>query len=355
MPTYPSERIFSPIVYDPKTDQALMFGGMRADELGSGTYEVWLFDPQTLKWKMARTMPIGCAWYDPGVYNSQADRMLFYCSGSEARVEEYDFNTNTWIDRQAANTPKDAVNTRLAYDAESKKTILIGGIKTDVLATQFDETWAYDYATNAWTKMNPKSQPPGLWQHMLASTSESDRVILWGGRIWTGDWAGSGPWSSDAPENRVWAYDYNNDTWESFPVTEGPNIPRFMELTQTLASVYVPDLDRTFFYWDDQLWAYDYNTNTWEKARGDVLSGAGIRMDHSMVYLSSIQRVMVFGGAAFGATWAQMTFTDETWLYDPPDWRLDKSRTVRRRKLLFSSVECATVIKDFDGSISRMI
>jgi N-acetylneuraminic acid mutarotase len=185
----------------------------------------------------------------------------------------------------------------------------------------FNETWAYDYDTNAWTKMNPKTQPPGLYAHAMAYDSESDRVIMWGGNIWTGV-DSEGNWLSENPENLVWAYDYNTDTWESFPVTNGPNVIRITQLAQTVVAVYVPSVDRVYFYWEDQFWAYDFNTNTWEKAKGDVMSGAGNRVAQCMVYLPTTQRVLVFGGANTGKEWWDLSFNNDTWLYDPKtgDW-----------------------------------
>jgi hypothetical protein len=321
-PPYPSGRAYSPIIYSPKADRALMFNGTTVSDLGNSAYEAWLFDPQTMKWEKASAIPGTCKWYDPGgVYDSQADRFLLYCSsGSDtgSRIIEYDLGSDKWINRESANTPQGAHITRMAYDAESQKTILIGGISFTTPEQQFEGTWAYDYATNAWTQMNPKTQPPGLYQHELAYDSESDRVILWGGRVWTGNWGGD--WTSSPTTNLVWAYDYNSDTWESFPVTDGPDAPLHDDdYLQRVASVYVPELDRTFYYWNNHVWSYDYNHNQWEEATGDVSSGVGTRICHGMAYLSSIQRLLVFGGVP---PTDFFNFYDDTWLYDPwmGDW-----------------------------------
>ena len=295
-----------------------MFNGTTENNLGGSSNEAWLFNPQTLEWTMAQKVPSGCEWYDPGgVYDSQADRFLLYCSGVNGKLYEYDFAADKWSDRKAANTPQNAHNTRMAYDAESQKTILVGGISFTTPKERFEGTWAYDYTTNAWTKMNPKTQPPGLYQHELVYDSESDRVILWAGRVWTGNWGGS--WTSDITENLVWAYDYNTDTWESFPIAGEPNRPYVgSDFLKYVASVYVSDLDRTIYYWNTNLYAYDLNNNAWEVAKGKIRPAAGFRKCHGMAYLSSIQRVLVFGGAAEG----DFTFPRDTWLYDPQsgDW-----------------------------------
>jgi hypothetical protein len=322
---YPSGRAYAPIVYSPKADRALMFNGTTVNNLGGSSNEAWLFDPQSLIWKKAQNIPNGCEWYDPGgVYDSTADRVLVYCSSYGGKLFEYDFAADTWSDRKSTNTPRGAYITRIAYDAESQKTILVGGISFTTAKEQFDETWAYDYTTNAWTKMNPKTQPPGLYQHTLTYDLESDRVILWGGRTWTGDWKG-GNWTSWPPDNLVWAYDYNTDTWESLPVTDGPSVDNIgSDFLQYIASVYVPSVDRIFFYWGINLYAYDYNHNAWEIAskEEDVYSSVGYRKCHGMAYLSSLQRVFVFGGAAMD----DFTFPEDTWLYDPQTSEWTKAR-----------------------------
>ncbi len=312
---YPVGRAVAHIIYNPKADQALMYGGMLATSMGTTTIEVWLFDPRSSKWQLAHTLPSECNFGDPAVYDSQADRVILYCGGTVGEVWEYDFNTDKWSDRKATNTPTGSSTARMAYDVESDKTILIGGVNFTT-AELVPGTWAYDYTTNTWTKMKPKTEPPGLFAHVMDYDTESDRVILWGGYIWTGVNA-NGDWTGKAPENLVWAYDYNTDTWESLPVTNGPDYPRFTQIIQTIAAVYVPDIDRTIFYWDDQLWLYDYNHNAWEKAKGNILSGAGSREAHSIVYLPSIQRLLVFGGGTVGKDWTELSINDNAWLYDP--------------------------------------
>ena len=82
----------------------------------------------------------------------------------------------------------------MAYDAGSDRGILFGG-------TGGSETWAYDFNSNTWTKMNPVVHPSGRWGHVMAYDEESKRVVLFGG--------GTGI----TPSNETWAYDFNSNTW----------------------------------------------------------------------------------------------------------------------------------------------
>jgi hypothetical protein len=323
---YPMARMLSNIVYNPKTDQALMLGGMQSHVLGTPSMEDWYFGAQTKQWTYdGNPMPLGCNFGSPVVYDAHAEKILLYCPGSGygARVAIWEYTPEgiwPWTDRQSTNTPAGSVSVRMVYDSESQKSIIIGGLDYGTWQT-FNETWAYDYDTNTWTRMSPKTQPPGLYAHAMAYDAESDRVIMWGGNVWIG-MDSEGNWLSENPENLVWAYDYNTDTWESFPVTNGPDVVRVTQMAQTIQATYASNVDRTYFYWENQFWAYDYNTNSWEKAKGDVMSGAGNRVSHVMVYLPTIERILVFGGANMGKEWWDLTYHDDTWLYDPKtgDW-----------------------------------
>ena len=47
---------------------------------------------------------------------------------------------------------------------------------------QFNDTWAYDPATNTWTDLNPSgAQPPARSMFGMAYDSSKDRVVLFGG------------------------------------------------------------------------------------------------------------------------------------------------------------------------------
>jgi hypothetical protein len=88
------------------------------------------------------------------------------------------------------------------YDSESDRSILYGGGGWQGSNTT-DETWAYDYNTNTWTKMESASVPGKLTLHAMVYNPTLDLVVLFGGR------AGSG--STYTAE--TWTYDLNSDTW----------------------------------------------------------------------------------------------------------------------------------------------
>jgi N-acetylneuraminic acid mutarotase len=316
--SYPVARFLPHLVYNSKTNQAFITYGYqyRPSSGEKVLFDTWAFDPQSLAWKPMQKRPFPTCYYVEGsVYDSVADQVIVFCSGNNRSIMAYDANTNAWSMLDDANTPYRSLP-QIAYDSESDKTILFGGYDGNQ-AKVFDETWAFDSKTNTWTKMEPAVHPPAMMGIDMAYDAESDRVILWGGYIFKGDMIND--WSADPAENLVWAYDYNTNTWEQLSVNNGPAIPEWVSDLEQIAMTYAPDMDRVFVYADDLFYTYDYNTNHWEQAKGDLIkAGPGRRMMQGMVYLPTIQRLMVFGGSRVPVDVnSSENFMDDTWLYDP--------------------------------------
>jgi outer membrane lipoprotein-sorting protein len=157
---------------------------------------------------------------------------------------------------------------------------------------EFIETWAYDYDTNTWTKMEPAVSPPGRSNHAMAYDAGSDRVILWGG---------TGPVKVDV--SSVWAYDYDADMWEELESSAAPSP------IGGGAMAYDGVADRIILYAGTELWAFDYDSNAWTQVSDSPTPGQLLYL--AMVHSDEADRVIAFGGGSdeFGAT-------NKTWVYD---------------------------------------
>jgi N-acetylneuraminic acid mutarotase len=305
--SYPSARMDQNMVYDSESDRVILFGGRNINQ---GTFipllETWTFDANNNKWTEMKPAVSPGAIFEFMAYDSQSDRTIYYAGikgsyPSYTGIGEtwaYDDNTNTWTDLNSANTPNSLVDVRMAYDAESDKVILFGGMSGENLYQGLHDTWAFDYKTNSWTKMEPAVSPPDMGSPAMAYDSQADRILAWGG------WPTMT--SSPTPEKTpMWAYDYNTNTWKELTYTDGP-IEDFLG-----AMVYDPDLDRSYLYVGIQFWSYDYNNNQWKRLK-DVMTGPGRRLDHAMAYDSQSKYIILFGGTD------NLNQTDnETWFYDP--------------------------------------
>ena len=309
--------------YDSASKIVVMYGGQK--DLGevNWVFDTWSFDYNTNTWTKMEPAVTPYATFTPLVYDSESDMIIAYGGAHADHVASnqtwtYDYDTNTWSNAEPSTTPPlglgggDAV-----YDSESDVMILHGGGLTkdsnpDGGNILINQTWAYDYNTNAWINKTTALDPIGRNSLQMAYDSESDRVIVFGGcSRWltcatdpTGDTLGQG----------TWAYDYNTNTWEEISVSTSPD-PRYGH-----AMEYDSESDRVIMFggythldptgMTDETWAFDYNTATWTQLNPE---GDLERRWAEMVYDSDNDKILLFGG--FDPD-AQFEYLNEVWAFD---------------------------------------
>ena len=185
-------------------------------------------------------------------YDAESGRVILFGGETiQALYDDtwaYDFNTNAWTIMNPATRPAVQDYSGMAYDAGSDRVILFGGAGGS-------ETWAYDFNTNVWTNMNPVEHPSGRWLHRMAYDEGSDRVVLFGGENETGPLGGE-----------RWAYDFNTNSWTNMEPPTQPLKLAAHNLAYDAESdriVLFGGDDSDSFIHSDETWAYDLNANTW--------------------------------------------------------------------------------------------
>ncbi len=264
----PSPRQGAGMAYDAESDRVVLFGGARP-ELSDAT---WVYDFNTNTWtEMNPETSPSSRVSVPGamVYDAESDRVVLFggrvgdiLPGGviddvvDDETWTYDFNSNTWMKMEPETRPSPRTEPGMAYDAESDRVIVFGGVP------QNDDTWAYDLNTNTWTLMEPAARPVPGHAIAMAYDAESDRVILFGAHI-----VPFSPIFSD----ETWAYDFNTNTWTKME-------PPTKALARTgNAQAYDSESDRVVMFGGDTLpgrsgetWTYDFNTNTWTDLLTDI-------------------------------------------------------------------------------------
>ncbi len=302
---------FSQMAYDTKAKLVILYGGISgywADPSAWNT-DTWTYDPVKNLWtkKSPAIHPAG-SHGGSMVYDSKADRMILSlptddtaAPGTPMATWAYDLKKDTW-ERRAEGPMMMAGGQLLAYDAESDRTIMFGGMAVPEWQER-DVTWAYDYNTNTWTNMQPFKHPEGIDSVGMVYDSKADRVVLWGdyGR----------KWYNASLEDAVWTYDYNTNTWQKFDhhKTDGPLVRDYNKLA------YDEVADKIIMYggyWfgNDETWVYDLNTDTWEQML--PAANPGPLSVYSMVYVKDINKTILFGGGDLGT----YEFKTDTWSYD---------------------------------------
>ncbi len=309
---------FAQMAYDTKAKLVILFGGISGNngvDPSALNTETWTFDPAKNLWakKSPAIHPTG-SHGGYMVYDSRADRTILSIRNTddwgtpEAVVLEtwaYDLKKDTWTRLADRPVPIGHImaGQRLAYDAESDRTIMFGGTLFPS-RKMVDETWAYDYNTNTWTDMQPFKHPKGINFMGMVYDTKADRVVMWGDfgtRVY-----------NPALEDAVWTYDYNTNTWQAFEhQNDGPSVRDYNILAYDEAA------DKIITYggypWgNDETWAYDLNTDTWQQML--PATNPGPLSVYSMVYVRDINKTILFGGAE--EYYAYWQFKTDTWSYD---------------------------------------
>lgn len=295
---------YAQMAYDSESGLVILYGGQKTGDYqdpANYLHETWTFDPITHVWtQVFPAVSPGGSSGGSMTYDSQADRCILSIVAddySALQTWAYDANTNTWT--RLADGPRVAVGQRIVYDSKADRIILFGGFGPPWTYGQgiFHETWAYDYNTDTWTNMQPRSYPPGRNYQGMTYDSRADRVVMWGKVYFHPNKA------------VVWTYDYNTNVWQSFAYTNGPALRDYINL------VYDERADRVIMYGgydygNDETWIYNLNTHTWKPMQ--PTNNPGLLSRYSMVYASNVNRTILYGGQE-GPTYD--IYKTDTWSY----------------------------------------
>jgi N-acetylneuraminic acid mutarotase len=249
------------------------------------------------------------------VYNNQFKKVIVFGgidpesqSWSEAQMQAetwvYDPLVDNWTNMSPLTQPVKRFSHSMVYDSSSDKVLLFGGYDgTDNISPfRIDDTWIYDLSTNTWTEKSPSTKPSARDTHAMAYNSLSDRVILFGGY---GD--------DSSLFGDTWVYDLFTNTWTNMSPLIQPS-PRYSHsmVYHSLADkiiLFGGTSDSSSSFGDT--WAYDLSTNTWTSMNPSTSPTA--RFQHSMVYDSKSDKVILFGGRD-EETYSKVL--DDTWVYD---------------------------------------
>src|SRR5437867_36870 len=176
----PSGRNGHTMVYDSLSDRFILFGGWD----GRLSNETWAYDLDNNQWtRMQGFNGPSARQGHLSVYDSRADRVLLYGGdvGGAASPETWTYSpqADTWTNMTAgeAQRPSPRWGHAMAYDSRADRIILFGG----QASSGSDETWAYDFNTNTWTNRNPTTKPSWRYRHAMDYDVGSDRIVLFGG------------------------------------------------------------------------------------------------------------------------------------------------------------------------------
>lgn len=319
----PTARIYHHAVYRARSDEMFIFAGQAGPSWFNEVRDLWSYHVRTGRWEYLGEQPAAASNLYTPVYDCAADRIVMYVAmdgdGNILSTPEtwaFDPVSRTWENRQAANPPSPRWGAMMAYDARTGKTVLFGGGDFRNWLP-LNETWTYDYPTNAWTQLHPAAAPLPINFGAMAYDIRAGLIVMFSGNHWYDEtWEG---WNLD----ETWTLDVNKATWALVPTAYAPAPRNYhrMDYDPWRGEILMfggctgTDVPGDPLVPQNDTWAFNTRTGRWRQF--DPRTVPGPMGWHSLVFAGTADRAVVFGGGT-----SRETATRATWVYlpEPSRW-----------------------------------
>jgi len=312
----PGARHASAMVWDSQRGRAVLFGGMREDQLGDDPsftlgmplQDTWEWDPATPGW--TERTAVGNkpnARYGHAMAYDPSRGVTVLAGGFDigtgdglADLWEWDPATATWaqrLDGSEANLPSGRLYASLVADSARSRLVLLAGVTLSppsLAPIAFADVWDLEPAAEAFTNRTPPSSqntwPPRRSGHAMAFCPATGRMYVFGGADQTG-----------APLDDLWEWD--GSTWSQIQsdVRPAPRWDTAMAYDPVRKSLILfggvgnpplPYADANGYLRDT--WEWQSSTRKWSQLF--PASGPDAVSMHGMVTDSGRAKVLLYGG-----------------------------------------------------------
>lgn len=295
--TSPGPRDSAAMCYDSAHGQIVMFGGQ--------VYEMGLF-ADTWTWNGTDWQEIATAVsprarvWTRMVFDSLRERAVLFGGGDPSSSpfgDTWEWDGVHWTELTPSTSPAPRSSFGMAFDSNRRRVVLFGGYDWRG-PTDFGDTWQWDGLD--WVQAFPAISPSARRDHAMAYDSGRDRVVLYGGRFYTG---------IGHPATLL------RDTWEWDGTTWLQRTPAHDPgLLASACMVYDPLRHRTVLFGGTD--PDDLRNSTWEWDGADwtpvVQSIAPQeRFEAMMAFDPQHGSSVLFGG------WTRNGSADDMWEYQP--------------------------------------
>jgi hypothetical protein len=246
--------------------------------------ETWAYDIETGVWENRHpAVQPPSRWGSMMVYDPKADRVLLYGGANFAEwlacgycdtppvwadLWAYDYESNTWTELHPSVSPPPHHFPVLEYVPTIDRVILFGGFGfPQGTPSLFNDTWAYDYQANRWTNLTPANPPAPRAYHYMAFEPRTNRIVMFGGILDVTD--------PEPTTNDTWIYSVAMNSWKrAFP--EDPPSPRaWHAMSRTSGPVLLFGGGPVRFPGTNDTYLYSSRSNQWEQVGGGAQATDG--------------------------------------------------------------------------------
>ena len=229
----PPARFGHSLIFDPIRQRLVVFGG----QAGGFFSDVWAFDIARGAWQQLSRDDSGPSrrYGHSAIYDAARDRMVISHGFTDAgRFDDtwaFDFATNVWRNLTPSGTrPLRRCLHHAVYDPANNRMLLYGGCASGFGPCPLGDLWSFDLSANRWTELTGQIQPPARQHYGMAFDTVRGRLILFGG-------------SGSELLNDTWLYDVQSGGWQPGTLSGPPPSPRSRHETS-----YASDRGQTFFF-----------------------------------------------------------------------------------------------------------
>jgi MYXO-CTERM domain-containing protein len=212
---------------------------------------------------------------------------------------EWNPTTGKWTRRTLDGSKPDARSgAAMVYDSARAKLILFGGRAGS--GFNLEDTWEWDPATGVWTDVGATGNPPARSQHAMVFEKSTGKVLMFGGgRSDTVSADGSGVKISLGD---TWEYDPATKAWSQRTVTAAPSLRNdsamVWDSSRNMAVLFgglQVDISGAAGVPKQDTWDWDPTAGTWTE-RTAAGSKPSQRYGHALAFDGTRKKMVVFGG-----------------------------------------------------------
>jgi hypothetical protein len=238
----------------------------------------------------------------------------------------WEWDGKTWTEVAADVRPSARSDAGLAYDPARKSLILYGGQSYSMggmyYQTALGDTWEWSSTTRQWTQLFPKTSPDPLYAHGMVTDTTRNKILLFAGMSNYTDYMPV-PGYKDPMRNDVWEWDGSKMTWTNRTSVVGANAPSprqypILAYDEARQKLFVEESSMYGYYGsgsNSTFWEWDPVSAGWAmRTTSDYLDYG---TPYCAAYDSTRRREIIYGDV-----WSQMTGSHETWELDAkgPTW-----------------------------------
>ena len=322
----PPPRYGHAMVFDSNNNQTILFGGYNEDISLDELSTTWIFSSVNLSWTEIDSEQAPDTRFDHSmVYNSNSGKTLLFGGISTqiiSRVNdtwEFDPNTNNWTELHPSSAPSPRSGHAMYFDKNFNEVILQGGSEYNEV---YGDTWIYNCSANTWHQVFPITQPGLKYGHSSVYDEEQQVGVFYGGRFGNG-----------LQVDETWFFNRSSLNW----VRQHPPLSPIRRYFTSM--VYNPYLAEIMMFGGDyeqnplravdDTWIFDTSSVLWSKIYPEVKPIP--RAHHSMVFDTYLNKALLFGGV--GEDYSRVF--DDIWFYDfiTMNWSEDFSSSTANTSL----------------------